>query len=178
MRIATTLALLILALPLFGQEKVTEHTVRLPPEATPEAATVADLAWLAGTWTGDGLGGRTEEVWTAPDGGVMLGMFRLLRNDKPMFYELLTISETPRGLAMRLKHFNPDMTAWEEKEKVIEFRYVRTRGNEVQFDGLTFRRDSDTELTIFLALRGKDGEVKEQTFKMKGEGRKAKGESN
>lgn len=98
---------------------------------------------------GDGLGGRTEEVWTAPDGGVMLGMFRLLRNDKPAFYELLIITDTPRGLAMRLKHFNPDMTAWEEKEKFIEFRYVRTSGDEAPLKAKGIRRGSAFRLSPF-----------------------------
>jgi len=161
-----TIALLILAFPVLAQEKSTENTVKLAAEAKGEAATVADMAWLAGSWTGDGLGGRTEEMWSAPDGGTMVGHFRLVKSDKAVFYELMAILETPNGLAMRIKHFNADTIAWEEKEKFVEFRYVRTAGNLVQFSGLTFRRDSDTQLTIFLALRQKDGEVKEHTFRM------------
>jgi hypothetical protein len=147
----------------------TEHTVRLAPGATPEPARIEDMAWLAGRWTGDGLGGTTEEVWSPPMGGVMVGTFRLLREDKVVFYEFLTLSVTDRGLAMRLKHFNPDMSGWEEKEKFVEFRYVGTKGDLVQFEGLTFRRDSKDALTIFLALKGKDGTVREERFRMKRE---------
>ena len=147
-------------------EKQTEHTVRLAEGEAPEAAGLEAMAWLTGRWTGPGLGGRTEETWSAPDAGAMIGTFRLIREDKPVFYEFMMLTMTERGLAMRLKHFNPDMTGWETPEKFVEFRYVRTADNLVQFEGLTFRRDSDDRLTIFLALRSKDGAVREEKFEM------------
>lgn len=146
-------------------EKKTEHTVRLAEGEAPEGATVEAMAWLAGRWTGPGLGGQTEETWSPPEAGVMIGTFRLIKEGKPVFYEFMMLSVTERGLVMRLKHFNPDMTGWEERDKFVEFRYVRTAGNLVQFEGLTFRRDSDHRLTIFLALRSKDV-VREETFEM------------
>ena len=34
-------------------------------------ATLEDLAWLEGSWSGDGLGGHCEEHWSAPSGGSM-----------------------------------------------------------------------------------------------------------
>lgn len=157
---------LLLAFTATAQLRQTEHTVRLGPGAKPPQATIDAVSWLAGRWTGDGLGGRTEETWSAPDGGTMVGMFRLVREDKPVFYELMTLGVFENGLAMRLKHVNPDMTGWEEKEKFVEFRYVGTDGALVQFEGLTFRRDSKDQLTIFLALRGKDGTVREERFRM------------
>jgi hypothetical protein len=146
-------------------EKQTEHTVRLAEGEAPEEAGVEVMAWLAGRWTGDGLGGRTEETWSPPDAGAMIGTFRLIREDKPVFYEFMMLTVTERGLAMRLKHFNHDMTGWEEPKKFVEFRYVRTAGKLVQFEGLTFRRDGDDRLTIFLALRSKDV-VREEKFEM------------
>jgi len=164
----TMLALwMILAAPLVAQVAHTEHTVKRSPDAPPSTATVEDLSWLAGRWTGDGLGGSTEEVWSEPMGGVMLGTFRLLRDGKPVFYEFMNLGVTDQGLTLRLKHFNADMTGWEEKDKFVEFRHVSTKGPLVQFDGLTFRRDADDALTIFLALRSKDGTVREETFRMK-----------
>ena len=129
-------------------------------------ASVDDMAWLAGRWTGTGLGGRCEEVWSPPDAGVMLGTFRLIRDGKPVFYEFLTVSVVEDRLVMRLKHFNPDMTGWETPEKFVEFKHVRTAGNTVEFEGLKFRRDDDDHLTITLRLRGKDGAVREEIFEM------------
>ena len=143
------------------------QTVRRAPDAPVPDATVEDMAWLAGRWTGDGLGGRTEEIWSPPDAGVMMGMFRLIREDKPVFYEFLTLRVTERGLSMQLKHFHPDMRGWEEREKFVEFLYVGRDGNRVFFEGLTFVREGADALTIYLALRAKDGTVREQTFRMK-----------
>lgn len=148
-----------------AQETQTENTTRLGT-AAPAPATIEEVRFLAGRWTGDGLGGRTEEIWSEPEAGVMLGTFRLLRDDKPVFYEFMTLSVTDRGLVMRLKHFNPDLTGWEEKNDVVEFRYVRTKENRVQFEGLTIQRDTDDRLTIFLAIKGRDGTVREEVFRM------------
>lgn len=138
-------------------------------DAKPEAARVEDMAWLAGRWTGDGMGGWSEKMWAPPKGGAMLGTFRLLRDDKPVFYQILTLLMTDKGLAMRLKHVNADMTGWEEKDKFIEFVYVRTAGNLLQFEGLTFERESADAMTIYLALRDKKGEWSEAAFRMKRE---------
>ena len=145
----------------------TEHTIRLAEGASPAAATVDVMSWLAGRWEGDGLGGQTEETWAPPMAGEMIGTFRLIRNGKPVFYEFIRIGQTDRGLAMQLKHFNPDMTGWEEKEKFVTFRFVKAEENVVYFEGLTFRRDSANDITIFLALKSKDGTVREEVFKMK-----------
>ena len=170
MRILIILGVLILAaLPAIAIEKVTEHTVKLSENETGAKTSVEEMRWLAGRWTGTGLGGRTIETWSEPQAGVMLGTFHLIRDEKSVFYEFLTLGEGPNGFSMRLKHFNPDLTGWEEKEKVIEFRYVRTEGNLVQFGGLTFQRESEDSLTIFLAIRGKDGSIREEKFTLKRE---------
>jgi hypothetical protein len=144
-----------------------EHTRRRPADATVPAATIEEMAWLAGRWTGDGLGGRTEEIWSPPDGGTMVGTFRLVREDKPVFYEFLTLRVTDSGLAMRLKHFHPDMTGWEEKEMFVEFLYVGREENRYYFEGLTFIREGEDAMTIYLALRSREGAVREQLFRMK-----------
>lgn len=148
-----------------AQERQTEHTVKLTPGQKPADATIADMAWLAGHWTGDGLGGVSEEMWTAPRDGAMLGMYRLIREDKPVFYELLTISEHQGSLLLRLKHFNPDLTGWEEKSETVDFPFVAKAEGRLQFAGLTFVPDGD-RVTIYLAIRGKDGAVREEAFRM------------
>ena len=35
----------------------------------------------------------------------------------------------------------------------------------MQFSGMTFQRDAEDALTVFLAIRQKDGTVKEETFR-------------
>jgi hypothetical protein len=107
-----------------AHERLTEHTFKLSAGKQSPAATIADMAWLAGHWTGEGLGGLIEEVWSPPRNGVMMGMFRLVRDGKPIFYELLTLAEERGSLTLRLKRFNADLTGWEEKDKTIDFPFI------------------------------------------------------
>ena len=130
------------------------------------APSVDDLAWLSGRWTGEGFGGTIEETWNPPSGGAMIGTFRLVKDGKPVFYEFLTIAPSERGLEMRLKHFNPDMTGWEEKEKFIDFLYLGSEGSVYRFAGLRFERDGEDALSIYLSMRRKNGEVREEKFRM------------
>jgi hypothetical protein len=94
----------------------TPNTLTLPEGVPRPPARVTDFGWLTGRWTGEGLGGRIEEVWSPPDGGAMVGYFRLVKDDKPVFYEILTLIEIEGSVEMRLKHVNPDMTGWEDKD--------------------------------------------------------------
>lgn len=160
-------ALFILCGPAFAQVKNTENTVKLAEGQAGEKATVADMAWLAGYWTGTGLGGVSEEMWSKPNAGVMVGTYRLIKEGKPVFYEMCWIVETEGTIALRLKHFNPDLTGWEEKDKTVDFKFVKADGKRMLFSGLTFERASDNELNIYLALRQRDGTVKEEVFRLK-----------
>ena len=133
---------------------------------TGESASIEDAIFLVGHWQGDGMGGFNEEVWGEPLGGSMLGAFRHLQGDEPSFSEIMQISEDNGTLALRLKHFNPDLTGWEEKDDMVTFPLVRVEPNEaLYFRGLTYRRVSDNLLTIYLALHNRDG-VQEVSFEL------------
>jgi hypothetical protein len=56
------------------------------------------LAWMAGHWAGEQGGVQMEEVWTAPGGGMMIGLHRDVRAGKPAFFEYLRIEETDDGI--------------------------------------------------------------------------------
>ena len=147
------------------QEGSTPNTLKLAEGAARPAARVADLAWLEGRWTGEGLGGRIEETWSAPDGGAMVGYFRLVKDGKPVFYEIMTLIEAESSVEMRLKHVNPDMTGWEEKNGFVTFKLVKHDATGAYFSGLTFRRMSPDVMESYLALRNKaDGTVREEKF--------------
>ncbi|NIJ38647.1 hypothetical protein FHR22_003371 [Sphingopyxis panaciterrae] len=60
--------------------------------AAPPVASVDDLAWLAGEWTSDAGGRWTEEDWTRPRGGVMLGTSRSGRGAELREFEFLRIA--------------------------------------------------------------------------------------
>jgi uncharacterized protein DUF6265 len=148
-----------------AQERVTEHTIKPAPESRPPAATIADMAWLAGHWTRSALGGVGDEIWSPPRDGMMLGMYRQMNDGKPKFFELLTLIEEGGSLVLRLKHFNQDLTGWEEKNESLSFPLVAKSGRTMQFSGMTFQRDAKDALTVFLAIRQKDGTVKGETFR-------------
>jgi hypothetical protein len=148
----------------------TANTVKAPEGPGPKA-TLADMRWLVGHWKGTGLGGVSEEMWSEPAGGAMMGMYRLITKDAATrdavtFYEFLTLVEEEGSLALKLKHFNPDLTGWEEKDTFVTFRLAKLTPNEAWFGGLTFRRVAADRLEVFLALRGRDGGVREETFLM------------
>lgn len=154
------LGVLLAAGPVHGQ---TANTIPAAARPGPEA-TLDDVRWLAGEWTGTGLGGAVDESWSAPAGGAMMGMFRLLVDGKPSFYEFFTLVEEDGSLALKLKHFNPDMTGWEEKDGFVTFRLARLEADTAWFGGLTYRRAAADRLEIFLALRDRSGTVREETF--------------
>jgi hypothetical protein len=160
------LCLALLASPGYAQDKLTEHTFQLGPGARSPAATLADMRWLAGHWTGEALGGVSEEIWSPPGGGSMMGMYRLIKDGKPMFYELLTIVEEQGSLILRLKHFHADLKGWEEKDKTVEFPLVAVRDGAVHFEGMSFHPQGDA-LTVYLAIGQKSGGMREEAFSYK-----------
>lgn len=71
-------------------------------EAGEAAASIEDLAWIAGNWEGtsDRMGPavRVEERWTPIAGGAMLGVNRSLAEGKMVFFEFLRIESRPDGI--------------------------------------------------------------------------------
>jgi hypothetical protein len=130
------------------------------------AAKIEDAAWLAGRWIGTGLGGELEEVWSPPAGGQMVGHFRLLVEGKPQFYEFMLLDVAEGGIRMRLKHFNPDHTAWEDKETWTTFTPVSSSADELVFSALSIRRRGADAITMKLQLR-RGGQAVEETLQFR-----------
>jgi hypothetical protein len=71
----------------------------LPP--TKAMAGIADVAWVGGTWISEPAaagGATTEERWTPPAGGAMIGTSRTIRDHTMTAYEFLCISERDGSL--------------------------------------------------------------------------------
>jgi hypothetical protein len=132
------------------------------PEAVAQPAqkaTLGDLAWMSGQWVGAIDGARSEEVWTAPAGDSMLGMWRLVSADgKARVLELLTISDEPAGPVLRLRHFSRSLVAREDKDKAIAAPLRSWGRREAIFEGqgtngllrLTYRSPDPESLTVLL----------------------------
>lgn len=120
-------------------------------------------AWLAGTWTGDGFGGTSEEMWSPPSAdGTMMGTYRHHKGDGTLnFYEFMVMDST----GLRLKHFTPELKGWETKEDFVHFKLIEFTENKIVLKGLVFELKSESELEIRLDL--KDGDKKwTEVFKM------------
>jgi hypothetical protein len=64
----------------------------------PVRATISQVAWLSGAWTG-GAGDTTfEERWTQPAGGAMLAVSRTIKGARMVGFEFLRIVERDGGL--------------------------------------------------------------------------------
>ena len=90
-------------------------------------------------------------------------VLRLTRDGAPVFYELIFIDVVDGGLRMRLKHFNPDYTAWEEREEWTTFEPVSFSADEIVFSALTIRRVGEDQITMTLRMR-RDGGVREEVM--------------
>jgi hypothetical protein len=124
-------------------------------QTAPGAATVTieDASWLAGRWVGEGFGGQMEEAWAPPVGGQMIGHFRYWRDGQPQFYEFLILDIADGGLRMRLKHFNPDYTAWEAREDWTTFEPVSVSADRLVFNGLTILREGEDRMVMTIRIR-------------------------
>ncbi|HMB93949.1 MAG TPA: DUF6265 family protein [Rhodothermales bacterium] len=158
------IVLLLIHTATYAQEPLTEHTLSRSDTLARPPATLSDVAWLVGSWHGPGLGGETDEIWLPPVGGAMPGMFRFVQEGKPIFYEIWAMREVEGTLLLELKHFDPDITSWEEREEKTRFHFIRAEEDTVYFGGLTYYRADDDTLQIWLAIRDRDGNIREEAF--------------
>lgn len=71
-----------------------------PPSDTAAStpASLAQIAWLAGSWRGESEGTHQEEHWLAPDGGLMLGLHRDVSAKGRASFEYLRIEQHADGV--------------------------------------------------------------------------------
>jgi len=125
---------------------------------------------LVGHWEGEAFGGVFEEVWQPPSAGSMCGTFKLIVNEKVSFYEIFIITIDSSGPNLNLKHFNADLTGWEEKDEVVNFPFISFNDNELQFDGLIYRKTSDETMQIILKMKNSEGKITENIIDCKKNG--------
>lgn len=168
MRLFLVLCLLgLISSTALAQDKQTEHTLKLSAGQKSPAATLAEMDWLVGHWMGNAFGGVSEEIWAKSAGGAMMGMFRQVNDGKTVFYELMTLVEENETILIRLKHFNPNLTGWEEKDKTVSFKYVGKKDGVIHFEGMAFKPEGKDAVTIYVAIGQKDGSVHEEEFRYK-----------
>lgn len=121
----------------------------------PLRATLDDLARLAGSWYGHVGEDLIDEHWSAPAGGVMIGIFRWLKQGRLYMYEFLAIDpEASGGLVLHLKHFHDGLVAWEGKSLVRAFPLVELGSRQA-----TFRRGGAFRSNQFIYRQPADNQM-------------------
>jgi hypothetical protein len=101
--------------------------------ASPAQITIADVAWLAGRWTGMAGRDSTDEFCTAPARGVMTCMFRSMDGEKITGLEFITLRETASGVEERVRFFSADLTEG-QGDNGITLRLTGVTGSQMVFD--------------------------------------------
>ena len=91
----------------------------LPAQKSGNKSKIAELSWLTGHWTADLPEGRVDQYWSSQGPEGYLGMSRLAGPDKTLVVEFFTLSDSPQGIEMRVRHFDMAMTAAEKDQPVI-----------------------------------------------------------
>jgi hypothetical protein len=139
------------------------------PQAAPSPR-LADLAWLEGHWRDESGGNLSEEIWTAPAGDSLMGMWRWAEDGKARVFELLAIKAEEGKLVLRFRHFDPKLAAREEKDRPLVWSLIRSGPREAVFEGpeasgqstarLTYRRPDEETLVVVLEKAGKAQEFR------------------
>lgn len=95
------------------------------PLPTPAKATISDMVWLSGDWTGTRGRSSIEERWGPPKGGALLGVSRTVRAGKMRGFEFLRIMERDGGLVYY---------AQPGGRKATEFVLTKLEGKRAVFD--------------------------------------------
>jgi hypothetical protein len=120
-------------------------------------ATIADVAWIAGDWQGEaGPGALSQEVWAAPAGDCMMGMWRLVIDGRVRLFESLSIVADEGGPVLRLRHFGRDGVGWEEKDRPLTLPLVEHGEGLAVFSGagrsgplrIVYRRTGDDTISV------------------------------
>lgn len=136
-----------------------QNTLHYNDEKGSAKATLEDISWLEGSWKGEAFGGKFEENWSKPTGGSMMFNFKLVVDGKVVFYELGHIIEKENTLLYQIKHFDPNLKGWEEKDKSEDFRFIKKDKNRMYFDNFTFEKVSDNEVNVYAYFEESKEEV-------------------
>lgn len=143
-----------------------ETRVGEPGFVSPSAA-IADVEWLVGQWSGRGIGGADAyESWLPPVGGTMVGTFvQETAEGAIMFTEHIYLMEQGGSLVLKLKHFNPDLTGWEDKDGMVTFRLLAAEPCALYFNALTYRCEGDGGMVVSVRMKSDKPEPEELMFR-------------
>ena len=88
-----------------------------------------------------------EEHWSQPVANQLIGMFRMVQEDTPVFYEFMTMGIEDHLMTLSIKHFNPGFDRLGREESGYCIRsgstqipgvgFPQTAGGGFELDGLS-----------------------------------------
>ncbi|WP_228238078.1 DUF6265 family protein [Allomuricauda sp. M10] len=140
-----------------------QKTMQLSEGQESPTASLKEVAWIEGSWSGEAFGGTAEEIWSAPLGDSMMFVFRLVNDNKVSFYEVGHIQQLENSLILQLKHFDGNLKGWEDKIETIDFKLVKLEKNKVYFEGLTMELVDKNHMNVYVLIE-ENGEAEEILF--------------
>lgn len=140
-----------------------QKTMQLSEGQESPTASLKEVAWIEGSWSGEAFGGTAEEIWSAPLGDSMMFVFRLVNDNKVSFYEVGHIQQVENSLILQLKHFDGNLKGWEDKIETVDFKLVKLEKNKVYFEGLTMELVDKNHMNVYVLIE-ENGEAEEILF--------------
>jgi len=132
-----------------------------PCHAAADELVIEDLAWLSGLWAAGDGDQRREEHSMRPAGGVIVGMSRSQRPNKPPLVEFIRIAPGPDGrLAYHATPLGQATTAFTVTESATNFVVFANPEHDFP-QSITYRRDGDT---LTAMIEGPGPEAKPKRF--------------
>lgn len=146
---------------------VAQETRTAPEDYQSPPATIEQMSWLVGQWSGSSIGGAAAmESWLPPTGDTMVGTFVQEAAEGGIYFtEHMYLVEEEGTLILRLKHFNADLTGWEEKDDMLTFRLIAVEECAAYFRSLTLRCDGEDGLLAAVRMKSDGEEISELIFR-------------
>ena len=93
-----------------------------------------------------------------------MAVFKLINDGIVSFYEIEIIREIENSLVLQLKHFHGNLKGWETKDETVDFPLKEITADTVVFEGMTFERISENEMTIYVDIHQEDGSLETVKF--------------
>jgi len=124
-----------------------------------QAAGVADLSWMSGSWSGaTGPGTTLEENWTRPANGSIGALVRMSRDGVTSMVELIVVEEVGDSLVLHIQQWDPGFqprAAGAQRmalDKLGENTVSFVATSEGGLAGLTYSRPDQKTFTIEVSL--------------------------
>lgn len=122
--------------------------------SAPQGASVDDLAWMSGRWETSSDGRWTEEQWSAPRGGVMLGYSRSGEGEALREFEFLRLQAGEDGAVAYM--------ASPTGRPPVAFRLTQSDGSSATFENpahdfpqrIRYRRQGDDMVATISTIDG------------------------